>query len=65
MGKKLNQKSFCKWGKDDIKKNIATVLELTAAPKFVCLNCARTAKRKVNLCKPLDIEKAAKSDQTI
>jgi len=57
MDDKLKKKSFCKWGKDDIKANIDQIHELTAKPKYVCQNCARVARRKANLCKPLAFEK--------
>jgi hypothetical protein len=56
MDDKLKKKSFCKWGKEDIKANIDVIYELTAKPKFVCQNCARVARRKSNLCKPLGFE---------
>jgi hypothetical protein len=52
MDDKLKKKSFCKWGKENIKANISDILALTEKPKYVCLNCARVAKRKANLCKP-------------
>jgi hypothetical protein len=56
MSEKLKKKTFCKWGKEDIKDNIATLYALTRKPNFVCQNCARVAKQKVNLCKPHEFE---------
>ena len=61
MGKKLTEKSFCKWEKEDIKANIATILELTANPRYVCGKCARVAGNKANICKPLDTGKNVSS----
>ena len=55
MEKKITEKSFCKWEKDEIKYNIATILELTAGPKYICQKCARVAKNKINVCKPFDV----------
>lgn len=52
MDKKLKKKSFCKWDKNDIKKNIEKIYELTAKPKYVCQKCARVSKLKANVCKP-------------
>ncbi len=52
MDKKLEKKSFCKWGKNDIKANIDAIYELTADPRYVCEKCARVAKLKANVCKP-------------
>ena len=52
MGTNLDKKSFCKWEKDDIKKNINKIYALTANPKFVCEKCARVSKLKIHVCKP-------------
>ena len=52
MDKKLKSKSFCKWSKDDISKNIEKIYTLTADPNYVCEKCARVAKLKANVCKP-------------
>ena len=52
MDKKLKDKSFCKWDKSDIKKNIEKIYHLTASPTYVCEKCARVAKLKSNVCKP-------------
>ncbi len=57
MGKKMTDKTFCKWDKDEIKANIAVILELTDGPNFVCRKCARVAKRKINVCKPHAVDK--------
>lgn len=59
MEKKLKQKSFCKWEKSDIKKNIEQIYELTANPKYVCEKCARVSKLKTNICKPYKFETIA------
>lgn len=56
MDKKLKNKSFCKWDKSDIKKNISGIYALTADPKYVCEKCARVSKLKINVCKPLKFE---------
>jgi hypothetical protein len=60
MDDKLRKKSFCKWDKHDIKDNVDEIFQLTAKPKYVCLNCARVARRKANLCKPTAFEKKKK-----
>ena len=52
MKQKLKKKSFCKWSKSDIKKNLKNIYELTANPKYVCQNCARVSRLKANVCKP-------------
>lgn len=57
MEKKITEKSFCKWEKDEIKQNIETLLALTTGPRFVCAKCARVARHKVNVCKPFDVQK--------
>ena len=58
MKKKLKKKSFCKWNKSDIKKNIKEIYELTAKPKYVCQNCARVSRLKANVCNPYQFKKA-------
>ncbi|MDA8138032.1 MAG: hypothetical protein M0036_05195 [Desulfobacteraceae bacterium] len=58
MSEKLKKKTFCKWEKEDIKENISVIYDLTAKPKYVCQNCARVAKQKVNLCKPYEFKKS-------
>jgi hypothetical protein len=57
MSEKLKKKTFCKWGKENIKANVALIYELTARPKYVCENCARVAGRKTNLCKPHEFKR--------
>lgn len=52
MGKDLQSKSLCKWGKEEIIENIEQIYELTADPKYVCEKCARVARTKSNVCKP-------------
>lgn len=56
MNKKLKKKSFCKWDKSDIKKNIENIYELTSNPKYVCEKCARVSRLKANVCKPHKFE---------
>ena len=60
MDSKLKRKSFCKWGKENIKKNIADVIDLTTQPKYVCQKCARVARRKANVCDPFQLTKKKK-----
>ena len=59
MDKKLKKKSFCKWEKSDIKKNIEKIYALTADPKYVCEKCARVSRLKGNVCKPHKFELSA------
>jgi hypothetical protein len=58
MDKRLKKKSFCKWEKRDIKKNIVKIYELTADPEYICEKCARVARLRVNVCKPYKFELA-------
>jgi hypothetical protein len=60
MDSKLKKKSFCKWGKENIKKNMADVIDLTAQPKYVCQKCARVARRKANVCDPFQVTRKTK-----
>lgn len=59
MDNKLKMKSFCKWEKSDIKKNIEKIYQLTANPNYVCEKCARVSKSEANLCKPHKFELTA------
>ncbi len=59
MDKKLKKKSFCKWGKDDLKKNLDAIYSLVANPKYICEKCARVSKLKANLCKPYKFAKGS------
>ncbi len=52
MGDKLDNKSFCKWEKSDIKKNINKIYALTVNPRYVCEKCARVSTLKIHVCKP-------------
>jgi len=52
MKEKTKKKSFCKWDKEDIKKNLDAIYDPTAAPKYVCQKCARVSRRKANVCNP-------------
>jgi hypothetical protein len=47
----------CKWSKREIDDNTKELAKLIHPPKFVCLKCARSAKHKANLCKPLSIKR--------
>ena len=60
MDSKLKKKSFCKWGKENIKKNITDVIDLTTQPKYICQKCARVARRKANVCDPYQVSKKKK-----
>ena len=52
MDKPLEKRSFCKWDKREIQKNIQMIYDLTANPNYVCEKCARVSKSKYNVCKP-------------
>lgn len=45
-------KSLCKWSKDDIKDDLKQLKKIVSEPAFVCLKCARAAKKEEYLCKP-------------
>lgn len=55
---KLKKKSFCKWDKSDIKKNLEAIYGLTADPQYVCQKCARVSRLKANVCSPHQFEAA-------
>ena len=59
MDKPLEERSFCKWEKSDIKKHVRKIYELTADPHYVCEKCARVSKSKANVCKPHDLKPTA------
>jgi len=59
MDKPLTNRSFCKWEKSDILKNIQTIYALTANPNYVCEKCARVSKSKNNVCKPHEFKQTA------
>jgi hypothetical protein len=50
MGKE--NKSLCKWDKDDIKDDLKKLKKLVLPPAYICLKCGRVAKDEDNLCKP-------------
>lgn len=52
MDKPLDKRSFCKWEKRDILKNIQKIYTLTSNPNYVCEKCARVSTSKTNVCKP-------------
>jgi hypothetical protein len=64
MNKKLKEKTFCKWEKSDIKKNLEKIYELTSDPKYVCEKCARVSKLEANVCKPHKFASAAHHPKT-
>ena len=59
MDNKLKKKSFCKWDKDDLKKNWNEMAELVGNAKYICEKCLRTSNLKGNLCKPEKLVKSA------
>ncbi len=55
-------KNLCKWSKKNIEKNMASLREIVARPRFVCAKCARVAADKKPLCKPVPLEQNDTSD---
>ena len=53
MKEKGKKRSFCKWDKKEIKRNIDRIYDLTADPRYVCRKCVRVAREKSHLCEPV------------
>ncbi|GFO67106.1 hypothetical protein GMLC_06850 [Geomonas limicola] len=50
-----DNKTLCKWDKDEIKDNLKELKKIVAEPRYVCRKCARVAKKEDNLCKPEEL----------
>jgi hypothetical protein len=46
------ERTLCDWSKKEIRAEFDQLVELVAAPAFVCRKCARAAARESALCKP-------------
>jgi hypothetical protein len=51
MGK--DNKTLCKWDKDDIKDDLDKLKGIVTPPRFICRKCGRVAKDESYLCKPV------------
>jgi hypothetical protein len=50
-------KEMCKLVKNEFHtKKTRQFVKLVDKPKFFCKNCGRVAKKKANLCKPVDLD---------
>lgn len=49
------ERSLCKWTAEDIEQHLPVLAELVDEPRYVCRKCARAARRKKNLCKPVPL----------
>lgn len=50
-------KEMCKLVKNELHtKKTKQFVKLVDKPKFFCKNCDRVAKKKANLCKPVDLD---------
>lgn len=49
------KKHLCKWDKDDIKDDLEKIKAIVTPPTFICLKCARVAKKEEYLCKPVEL----------
>lgn len=48
-------KSLCQLKSKEIEKNLHEIMKEIAKPKYVCERCARAAREKKHLCKPVKI----------
>lgn len=53
MSKSLKAGSLCKLDKSDISKHLKTLAEITQPSHYICGKCARSARDKQWLCRPL------------
>lgn len=52
-------KSLCQLKSKEIEKNLRDVMKEVAKPRYVCEKCARAAREKKLLCKPVKIVRSA------
>ncbi|MFZ4524579.1 MAG: hypothetical protein ACOYOE_03285 [Chlorobium sp.] len=50
------KKTLCKLDKHDMEESLDTIVKLVAKPHYLCDKCARVAKKKKYLCKPVKIK---------
>ena len=55
-GATMADKELCKWKKDRIKEEIDQLRDLVREPTWLCRKCARCARDKKLLCKPVPID---------
>jgi len=48
-------KTLCKWSKDEIKDNFKELKKVVSEPRFICRKCGRVAKKEDWLCKPEEL----------
>lgn len=53
--------TLCKLDKHDMEERMPDIVSLVSEPKFICRKCARVAKNKKYLCKPIKIKSSAKN----
>ncbi|SKA01599.1 hypothetical protein SAMN02745127_01857 [Oceanospirillum multiglobuliferum] len=53
MSKSLKAGSLCKLDKSDISKHLKELAEITQPSHYICGKCARSARDKKWLCRPL------------
>ena len=46
-------KKLCQWDKAGIESDLAQLAALVGKPRYVCKKCARAARSKKSLCKPV------------
>lgn len=49
---------LCKWKKKDLENDFGDLLTIVAKPKYVCKRCARAARARKFLCKPVSLSDA-------
>lgn len=52
-------KSLCQLKSREIEKNLREIMREVTKPKYVCEKCARAAREKKHLCKPVKIVRSS------
>lgn len=47
------RKTLCCLDRDDIEEHLDTVAKAVAGARYICRRCARAARKKKHLCKPV------------
>jgi hypothetical protein len=53
--------TLCKLDKHDMEERMDDIAPIVSEPKYICSKCARVAKKKKYLCKPVKIKSSAKN----
>lgn len=55
MGETTKIKTMCRLGKSLSGEALEAFLEAVRTPRFFCEKCYRVARKKKNLCRPVDL----------